>query len=74
MDYSKIGIPQFDGEYYSFWSRIMKTQTHALGFDVWWSIVDGYKAPTTPPTNKDGNKLEENNSRTTSAHLNGLTK
>jgi hypothetical protein len=74
MDYSKIGIPQFDGEYYAFWRRRMKTHIHALGFDVWRSIVDGYKAPTIPPTDKDGKKLEENNSRATSALLNGLTK
>jgi hypothetical protein len=39
----------------------MKTHIHALGFDVWQSVVDGYKAPTVPPTDKDVNKLEENN-------------
>jgi hypothetical protein len=37
-------------------------------------VVDGYKAPTIPPTDKDGKKLEENNSRATSALLNGLSK
>ena len=52
----------------------MKTHMQALGFDVWQSVVDGYKAPTTPPIAKDGKKLEENNSRPTSALLNGLTK
>jgi hypothetical protein len=52
----------------------MKTHIHALGFDVWQSIVDGYKVTTSPPTDKDGNKLEENNSRDTSALFNGLTK
>jgi hypothetical protein len=35
----------------------------AQGFDVWREVVDGYKAPTTPPIDKDGNKLEENDSR-----------
>jgi hypothetical protein len=52
----------------------MKKHIHALGFDVWRSVVDGYKAPTIPPTDKDGKKLEENNSRATSALLNGLFK
>jgi hypothetical protein len=74
MDYSMIWIPQFDGEDYAFCNRIMKTHIHALGFDVSRSLVDGYKAPTIPPTDKDGKKLEGNNSRATSALLNGLTK
>jgi hypothetical protein len=52
----------------------MKIHIHALGFDVWRSVVDGYKAPTVPPTDKDGKKLEENNSRDTNALLNGLSK
>jgi hypothetical protein len=37
-------------------------------------MVYGYKEPTIPPLDKDGNKLEENNSRDTSALLNSLTK
>jgi hypothetical protein len=74
MDYSKIGIPQFYGEDYALWSRKMKTHIHALGFDFWHSVVDGYKEPTIPPTDKDGKKLEEKNSRATSALLNGLSK
>jgi hypothetical protein len=52
----------------------MNTHIHALGFDVWQSVVDGYKSPTVPPTYKDGKKLEENNSKATSALLNGLYK
>jgi hypothetical protein len=31
----------------------MKTYVHAHGFDVWKSIVDGYKDPATPPTDND---------------------
>jgi hypothetical protein len=37
-------------------------------------IVDVYKAPIIPPTNKHGKKLEEYNSRATSALINGLYK
>jgi hypothetical protein len=74
MDYSKIGVPQFDGQDYAFWRRRMKTYVQAQGFDVWRAVVDGYKAPTTPPTDKDGKKLEENDSRDRNDILNGLNK
>jgi hypothetical protein len=47
----KNGIPQFDGHKYAFWSIRMRTYIHAHGFQVWQSIVDGYTAPTVPPTN-----------------------
>jgi hypothetical protein len=46
----KNGIPQFDGQKYAFWSIRMKTYIQAQGFQVWQSIVDGYTAPTVPPT------------------------
>jgi hypothetical protein len=52
----------------------MKTYVHEHKFDVWREVVDGYKAPTAPPTYKDGNKLEENDSRDINAILNGFTK
>jgi hypothetical protein len=29
----------------------MKTYIQARGFQVWQSIVDGYTAPSVPPTN-----------------------
>jgi hypothetical protein len=32
-----------DGQNYALWSRRMKTYVHAQGFEVWQSIVDGYK-------------------------------
>jgi hypothetical protein len=44
-----------------------------IGFDVWRAVVDGYKAPATPPTDKDGKKLEDNDSRDKNVILNGLT-
>ena len=33
------------------------------GFYVWQAVVDGYKEPTSPPTDKDGKKHSENNSK-----------
>jgi hypothetical protein len=69
----KNGIPQFDGQKYAFWSIRMRTYIQAHGFQVWQSIVDGYTAPTVPPTNDKVVKLGENNSKATNALLNGLS-
>jgi hypothetical protein len=49
-----------------------KTFLQAHGFDVWQSVVDGYVAPTTPPTDKDGKKLSENNSKAKGTILSSL--
>ena len=51
----------------------MKTYIQAQGFQVWKSIVDGYTAPTVPPTNDKAVKLDENNSKAKNALLNGLS-
>jgi hypothetical protein len=51
----------------------MKTYIQAQGFQVWQSIVDGYTAPTVPPTNDKAVKLGENNSKAKNALLNGLS-
>jgi hypothetical protein len=40
---------------------------------VWKSIVDGYIAPTVPPTNDKAVKLNENNSKSKTALLNGIS-
>jgi hypothetical protein len=69
----KNGIPQFDGHKYAFWRIRMKTYIQAQGFQVWQSIVDGYTAPTVPPTNDKAVKLDENNSKAKNAILNGLS-
>ena len=69
----KNGIPQFDGQNYAAQSRRMKTYVHAQGFEVWQSIVDGYTAPSVPPTNDKAVKLSQNNSKAKSALLNGLS-
>jgi hypothetical protein len=34
----------------------MKIYVQEQGFDVWLATIDGYKAPVTPPIDKDGNK------------------
>jgi hypothetical protein len=72
MEYTKIGVPMFDGQNYSFWNKRMKTFLQAHGFDVWKSVVDGYTTPATPPTDKDGKKLSENNSKDKGTILSSL--
>jgi hypothetical protein len=68
----KNGIPEFDGQKYAFWRRRMKTYVQTQGFEVWKSVVDGYKEPAIPPTNENQNKLSLNNSKAKNLLLNGL--
>ena len=51
----------------------MKTYIQAHGFEIWQSIIDGYKEPTVPPTNERAIKLKKKNSKATNALLNGLS-
>jgi hypothetical protein len=69
----KNGIPQFDGQKYAFWSIRMKTYIQEQGFQVWKSIIDGYTAPTVPPTNDKEVNLGENNFKAINVLLNGLS-
>jgi hypothetical protein len=69
----KNGIPQFNGQKYAFWSIRMKRYIQAQGFEIWQSIVDGYKAPTVPPTHDKAMKLGQNNYKAKNAFLNGLS-
>jgi hypothetical protein len=41
----------------------MKTYVQAKEFDVWKSVVDGYKEHATPPTDNDGKKTQSKKSR-----------
>jgi hypothetical protein len=45
-----------------------------LGYDVWASVVNGYKDPNTPPTDTTEIRLNNNNSRARNAILCGLKK
>ena len=50
----------------------MKTYIQAQGFEIWQSVVDGYKEPAIPPANEREIKLGKSNSKATNALLNGL--
>jgi hypothetical protein len=63
----------FDRTNYAFWSIRMQTYLMALGFDIWKSIMIGYIAPTTPPTNAIGKNPSENNVKSMNSILCGLS-
>jgi hypothetical protein len=72
VEYAKIGAPRFDGQNYTFWNKRMKTFLQEHGFDFWKLVVDGYKTLATPPTDRDGKKLRENNSKDKGTILSSL--
>jgi hypothetical protein len=51
----------------------MKTYTHTQGFEIWQSVIDGYKESAVSPTNERAMKVGKNNSKATDALLNGLS-
>ena len=48
-EYSKLGLPLFDGTNYAFWSIRMKLFFQSQGLDVWLVVEDGYIVPDTAP-------------------------
>ena len=64
--------PLFKGNDYAFWSIRMISYMMALGCDVWISVVNGYIAPTTAPSDSVAKKLCNDNSRVVNAILGGL--
>jgi hypothetical protein len=72
--FSTNKAPRFDGSEYVFWKIRMQEFFMSLGYDVWDSVVNGYKAPNTPPTDTTEIRLSNNNSRAINVILCGLTK
>ena len=48
-EYSKLGLPLFDGTNYAFWSIRMKLFLQSQGLDVWMVVENGYTVPDTTP-------------------------
>ena len=67
-------IPIFYGTNYLFWSKRMKSYLMSLGFDVWDSIVNGYKIPKNIPIDLKERKEGEYNAKVVNAILGGLSK
>jgi hypothetical protein len=55
--------PLFNGTNFAFWKIRMKTYLMSLGMEIWQIVVDGYKIPTTLPTDEAGKKNYYSNAR-----------
>ena len=71
-DFTKHGLPLFDGHNYAFWSIRMKLFLQSQGIDVWQVVLNEYKAPEIVPTDVVGKKIYESNSKAMYAILGGL--
>jgi hypothetical protein len=72
-EFTKHGLPLFDGHNYAFWSIRMKLFLQAQGVYVWQVVLNEYSVPTTIPTDVACKKLYESNSKAMYAILGGLT-
>ena len=62
-------LPIFDGTNFSFWKKRMSYYLMSLGPEVWHSVLDGYKFPTSIPTDQDERKAYIANAK----YLNSIT-
>jgi hypothetical protein len=72
MGYANIVALIFDGQNYAFSNKRMQKKLQEHKFDSWHPVVDGYAVPSTPPTNKDGDKIDENKSKAKATILSSL--
>ena len=56
FQYTSLGIPIFDGEYYDYWSSPMKT--FFISQDLWDVVEEGYQEHP-QPTTLLGNQLKQ---------------
>ena len=71
-EFTKHGLPLFDGHNYAFWSIRMKLFLQSQGVDVWKSCLNTYNALATIPTDPISRKLYESNSKAMYGILGGL--
>ena len=72
-EFTKHGLPLFDGHNYAFWSIGMELFLQTQGVDVWQALLNEYSTPTTIPTAVVGKKLYESNSKAMYAILGCLS-
>ena len=53
-EFTKHGLPLFDGHNYAFWSVRMKLFFQSQGFDVWKAVLNEYKNSATIPIDATG--------------------
>lgn len=73
MEYTKNGVPLFDGENYALWNGRMHVYRLAKGYDIWETIKQGYDAKASPPTNEKGWKFVEYDAKSKNSIMSGLT-
>ena len=71
-EFTKHGLPLFDGHNYAFWSIRMKLFLQSQGVDVWQACLNTYNVPTTIPTDPISRILYESNSKAMYGILGGL--
>ena len=71
-EFTKHGLPLFDGHNYDFWSVRMKLFLQSQGVDVWNSDLNEYKTLASIPIDVASKKLYECNSKAMYAILGGL--
>jgi hypothetical protein len=71
-EFTKHGLPLFDGQNFAFSSIGMKLFLQAQGVDVWKVVLNEYSVPTTIPTDVAGKKVYERNSKAMYAIIGGL--
>jgi hypothetical protein len=64
--------PLFNGTNFGFWKVRMKIYLMSLSMEVWKIVVDGYKIPTTLPTNEASKKNYYSNARAMNAIQGGI--
>ena len=72
-EYSKFGLPLFDGTNYAFWSIQMILFLQSQGLEVWMAVENWYTVPdTTPVAGTTERRLVECNAKVMYALLGGL--
>ena len=72
VEFTKHGLPLFDGHNYAFWSIRRKLFLQSQGVDIWQAILNDYIVPASIPSDPVGKRLYENNSKAMYGILGGL--
>ena len=66
-------LPIFDGTNFGFWKKRMSYYLMSLGPEVWHSVLEGYKAPSSLPTDPDERKVYIANAKALNSITSGIT-
>ena len=66
-------LPMFDGTNFGFWKKRMSYYLMSLGPEVWHSVLNGYKAPSTLPTDPEERKTYIANAKALNSITSGIS-